>query len=64
MPYCLATVSSFAMAQSFGFWRIAVSNLVAVFIAEMIVPVISFCKKDVLRLMSGEFADEQVARLD
>ena len=29
--YCLATVSIFATAQSFGFWRIAASNLAAVF---------------------------------
>lgn len=33
------------MAQSFGFGRIAVSNLVAVFIAFMIAPVISFFKE-------------------
>ena len=52
------------MAQSFGFWRIAVSNLVAVFVVVMIAPVISLYKKGVLRLMSGEFAGEQVARFD
>lgn len=52
------------MAQSFGFWRIAVSNLVAVFIFQMIAPVISLCKKNVLCLMCGEFVDEQKAWLD
>jgi hypothetical protein len=40
----LATVSSFAMAQSFGFWRIALSSFVAVFIELMISYVISLRK--------------------
>ena len=44
------------MAQSFGFWRIAVSNLVAVFIAAMIAPVISFFKEYVIHLMRVGFA--------
>ena len=44
------------MAQSFGFWRIAVSNLAAVFIFAMIVPVISFYKEHVIHLMRVEFA--------
>lgn len=34
------------MTQSFGFWRIALSSFVAVFIALMIAPVISFHKSE------------------
>ena len=45
MPNCLASVSSFGMDQSFGFWRIAVSNLAAVFMFIMIAPAISLCKR-------------------
>ena len=52
------------MAQSFGFWRIAVSNLAAVFIVAMTVPLISFCKEHVIHLISVEFAADLVVRLD
>jgi hypothetical protein len=41
------------MAQSFGFWRIALSSFVAVFMVYKIVPVISFGKGGIWHFLIG-----------